>query len=299
MAYSGFGTDAAGMVVLPCSGLDKEAGSASRELALILQEQGAAVVCPVLYQRSPKRYGKSLGAGRLFVIDGCKTGCAGKVAAERGLKIATRVNVTEAAKARGVKPGKDPRLGGALKELLPAIAAELLEVAPAGEAPPVEATELFYEPVEYRQFSVDKFVFRVPVSGYHFNENDCWARVAGGRARVGVSDYVQQSASDVVFFEPPEIGAEVSIFDEVGSLETTKTALDIISPVSGKVVAVSQEVVEAPELINADPYERGWAVELELTEFDSDRELLMDCAAYFDYLQKKAEGEHEELYGGR
>ena len=101
----------------------------------------------------------------------------------------------------------------------------------------------------------------------------------------------------MVFFEPPAIGAEVSIFDEVGSLETTKTALDIISPVSGKVVAVNQEVVEAPELINEDPYERGWAVEIELSDFEADSELLMDCAEYFEYLKQKAAREHEELYG--
>ncbi|MBU1672284.1 MAG: glycine cleavage system protein H [Actinobacteria bacterium] len=285
------------MVVLPCSGLDKEAGSASRELALRLQERGAALVCPVLYQRSPKRYEKPLSSGRLVVIDGCKTGCASKLAAERGLKLTDRLNVSEAARSRGVKPGKDPHLGAALEELLPSMVDELLEVrAPEDRA--AAASELFAAPVEYREFGVDKFVFRVPVAGYFFNENDCWARVAGGRARVGVSDYVQQSASDMVFFEPPAVGAEVSIFDEVGSLETTKTALDIISPVSGKVVAVNAEVVEAPELINQDPYERGWAVELELTDFDSDRELLMDSAAYFEYLQGKAAREHEELYGG-
>ena len=287
----------ADIVVLPCSGLDKEAGSASRVLSLLLQAEGASLVCPVLYQRSPKRYEKALGGGRLVVIDGCKTGCASKLAAERSLKIAKKLTITQAAKAHEVKPGKDPHLGEALENLLPSLAEELLAAEPM--TPTVEGTEgTFGMAASYREFSVDKFVFKVPESGYFFNENDCWARVEGGRARVGVSDYVQQSASDMVFYEPHAIGTEVSIFDEVGSLETTKTALDIISPVSGKVVAVNQEVVEAPELINEDPYERGWAVELELTDFDSERELLMDCSAYFDYLKKKAEREHKELYGG-
>ncbi len=278
-----------GIVVLPCSGLDKEAGSASREISLLLSERGVPVVCPVLYQRSPRKYHKELSAGRLVVIDGCRTGCASKLAADRGLKIARKLNVTEAAGALGVKAGKDPHLGDALRELLPALAEGLLAERP--EAPePRGAGGAFSGSVSYREFSVDKFVFRVPSSGYFFNENDCWARVEGNRARVGVSDYVQQSASDVIFFEPPQIGAEVDIFGEVGSLETTKTALDIISPVSGKVVAVNQELVEAPELINQDPYERGWAVEIELADFDSDRELLMDSPAYFDYLRKKRRG---------
>ena len=290
--------DPADIVVLPCSGLDKEAGGASRELALLLEERGASIVCPVLYQRSPKRYEKELGAGHLVVIDGCKTGYASKLAAERGLKISRKLAVTEEAKARGVKAGKKPRLGDALKNLLPALAEEILTIEPP-EAPAAPGKpDSFAGSVTFREFSVDKFVFRVPESGYFFNENDCWARVEGTRARVGVSDYVQQSASDMIFFEPPEIGTEVSIFDEVGSLETTKTALDIISPVSGKVVAVNREVVEAPELINQDPYERGWTAEIELTDFEGDRELLMDSPAYFDYLKQKAEREHKELYGG-
>lgn len=285
------------VVVLPCSGLDKEAGSASRELALLLEKQGASLVCPVLYQHSPKRYEKALGSGRLVVIDGCKTGCAGKLAAERGLKIAKKLTVTEAAKRHGVKPGRDPHLGKALRQMLPTLAEEVLAAQPA-ETPAGAVKTDFAGPVTYRRFSVDKFIFRVPESGYFFNENDFWARVVGGRARVGVSDYVQQSASDMVFFEPPAIGTELSIFDEVGSLETTKTALDIISPVSGKVVAVNQEVVEAPELINEDPYECGWAVEIELSDFEGDRQLLLDSSAYFDYLRHKAEKEHKELYGG-
>lgn len=289
--------DSANIVVLPCSGLDKEAGSASRDLALLLSERGTPIVCPVLYQRSPKRYEKQLGAGRLVVIDGCKTGCASKLAAEHGLKMARKLTVTEAAKGLGVKAGKDPHLGEALRELLPSLAEELLAAEPTAQTGE-GADGTFSGAVGYREFSVDKFVFKVPESGYFFNENDCWARVEGGRARVGVSDYVQQSASDMIFYEPPEIGVEVSIFDEVGSLETAKTALDIISPVSGKVVAVNQEVVEAPELINENPYERGWAVEIELTDFERDRELLMDSPAYFDYLKLKAKKEHKELYGG-
>jgi len=286
------------IVVLPCSGLDKEAGSASREIALLLAERGVPVVCPVLYERSPKRYEKELGHGRLIVVDGCKTGCASKLAAERGLKISKKLTVTEAAKELGVKAGKDPHLTDELRSVLPALAEALLEVETPEVLEETGSRTLFGAAVTYREFSVDKFIFRVPETGYFFNENDCWARVQGKRSRLGVSDYVQQSASDMVFFEPPAIGTELSIFDEAGSLESTKTALDIISPVSGKVVAVNGEVVDAPELINEDPYERGWAVELELTDFDEDKDLLMDSAAYFDYLKKKTEKEHEELYGG-
>lgn len=284
-----------GKVVLPCNGLDKEAGALAREAAIKLAEEGAGLVCPVLFQRNPARYGKELGAGELLVIDGCKTGCASRLAKERGLKIAGRLNVTEMLKEMGIRGGKAPlpdpdhlaRLLAALEGL-----GETEAESVTGASP-----ELFAAEVELNEFSEGKFIFKVPKAGYWFNENDCWARVEGARARLGVSDYVQQKASDMVFFEPPEIGKELEQFDDAGSLESTKTALDIISPVSGRVAAVNDALVEAPELINEDPYVRGWAVEVELADFDSDRDLLMDCGSYLVYLKEKVRKENEERFG--
>jgi glycine cleavage system H protein len=284
-----------GKAVLPCNGLDKEAGALAREAALHLAEDGAGLVCPVLYSRNPSRYAKMLEGSDLLVIDGCKTGCASKLAKERGLKLAGKLNVTEMLKELGLKGGKAPapdpehlaRLLSALEGLGEEGAAEA-EGASSG---------LFQGVVEMNEFMEGKFIFKVPKTGYFFNENDCWARVEGNRARLGVSDYVQQSASDMVFFEPPEVGRELEQFDDAGSLESSKTALDIISPVSGRVVAVNRELVENPELINQDPYVAGWAVEVELADLEGDRELLMDCEAYLVYLKNKVKKENEERYG--
>ena len=293
-----------GWAVLPCNGLDKEAGALAREMALAAADRGARLICPVRYARSPEHYRKDLEGSSLLVIDGCGKGCAGKLAAERGLRISGKLEVRELLREKGLKAGKAPLPGAenlaALLSLLDEAGRRETREAVARdgrEAGAPGAGEPFSPEVEKREFMAGKFVFRVPVTGYFFNENDCWARVEGNRARIGVSDYVQQSASDMVFFEPPAVGTELEQFDDAGSLESTKTALDIISPVSGKVVAVNEELVEAPELINQDPYGRGWAVEVELADFESDRELLMDCDAYFTYLQGKVEREYEEKYG--
>ncbi len=284
-----------GKAVLPCNGLDKEAGALAREAALRLAEDGAALVCPVLFNRNPKRYEKEIDAGELLVIDGCKTGCASKLAREKGLKLAGKLNVTEMLKGMGLKGGKNPVPD---PEHLARLLAELEGLSEEGAAGEEGASSgLFAEDVEMSEFMEGKFIFKVPEAGYFFNENDCWARVEGNRARLGVSDYVQQSASDMVFFEPPEVGKELEQFDDAGSLESTKTALDIISPVSGKVVAVNRELVDNPELINQDPYISGWAVEVELADLESDRELLMDCDAYLAYLKEKVRKESEERYG--
>jgi len=282
-------------VVLPCNGLDKEAGALSREIALALTANEGGLICPVLYQRSPSRYGKALQQGDLLVIDGCKTACASKLAREGGLKIARRLIVTELLKKKGLKSGKNPVVERDKLELLLARVEELIErEGGAEEAKPYG--KLYQAAVDFREFMEGKFVFRVPAAGYYFNENDCWARVEDGRARLGVSDYVQQSASDMVFFEPPPIGKKLNIFDEAGALESTKTALDIISPVTGIVVAVNEELVEAPELINEDPYIKGWAVEVELTDFENDSVLLLDCNHYFVYLEDKVKRELKEKY---
>ncbi len=287
--------DYSGWAVLPCNGLDKEAGALAREIALHITRDTGNLICPVLYGRNPSCYERELAGGPLLVIDGCKTGCASKLARERGLKISRRLNVREMLKGMGIKGGKapvpDPDNLSRLISSLQGLEDE--------ETKDEKKSSLgsFTGTVEMNEFMEGKFLFKVPKAGYFFNENDCWARVEGARARLGVSDYVQQSASDMVFFEPPAIGTELEQFDDAGSLESTKTALDIISPVSGKVVAVNDELVEAPELINQDPYVRGWAVEIELTDFESDRDLLMDCEAYFSYLKDKVKKENKERYG--
>ena len=85
----------------------------------------------------------------------------------------------------------------------------------------------------------DKFEFRIPVVDYVFNENDVWARVLDGVARVGISDYMQQKLTDISYFDPPKVGAVVEQFGELGSVESAKAVFEIISPISGTVTAVN------------------------------------------------------------
>ncbi len=277
--------------VLPCNGLDKVAGVLAREVALGVCRAEGELVCPVLFGRSSKRYASLVENSPLLVIDGCRTACASHLAKEAGVRIARRANVTEYAKERGIKLGKSLEPSPEQLEAVERLVEELLTAD--AETAKTLAKTAFTAPVEYESFTLDKYVFRVPRQGFLFNENDCWAREEGSRARIGVSDFVQNSASDFLFFEPPSVGQEIEQFGEAGSLESTKTALDIIAPFSGTVVAVNDELVKAPETINADPYERGWALELELADPEGERDLLMDCPAYLAYLKDKAEREFQ------
>jgi len=120
-------------------------------------------------------------------------------------------------------------------------------------------------------------------------ENDVWAYVVGNKARIGVTDFVQKSLSDIMFFTPVSIGNEIEQFDELGDIESGKAVFGIISPVSGTVTALNTTLDKTPELINDNPYEQGWIAELELSDFESDKELLHTFDGYFSILKRKVD----------
>ena len=90
-----------------------------------------------------------------------------------------------------------------------------------------------------------------------------WARTEDGRVVVGITDYAQDQLGDVVFVGLPDPGTEVQAGQPLGEVESTKSVSDIYSPVSGKVLEKNAEVEQNPELINDDPYGKGWLVTIE------------------------------------
>jgi glycine cleavage system H protein len=146
------------------------------------------------------------------------------------------------------------------------------------------------------EINVDKWAFTVPRDRY-YNENDCWAKLDGNVATLGITDFLQNMASDIIYVELPELGTEVEQFYEAGSFEAIKTMLDLISPVSGVVQEVNEELRAKPELVNQDPYEKGWFIKIVAKNFESDRENLLDASAYFEVLKRKVEVERLKLQG--
>ena len=106
-----------------------------------------------------------------------------------------------------------------------------------------------------------------------------WVRVDGTRARVGITDYAQNSLGDVVFVEIPSVGTRVSAGQRFGEVESTKSVSDVYAPVAGTVIAVNEAVASGPELLNSDPYGEGWLCEIEIDGPDAVAGLL-DAAAY-------------------
>ena len=275
--------------ILPCNGLDKSAGVISGEIAKRLCENNDnQMICPVFFRVAETKYNKIASENPLLVIDGCQTRCASKLAADKNLKISRKVIISEEAKKHHVELKTNLRLQGKENDLVEKILMELNSDA-AQNLLPADQPEVSYN-FEYRLFQKDKFLFRVPENPeIYFNENDCWAYVVGNRARIGVTDYVQQNLSDILYFTPPELGLEIDQFGEAGDIESSKSIFEIISPVSGKVVAINEALVQRPELLNENPYELGWVAELELTDFESDKELLIGFDKYFEIMKKKVE----------
>lgn len=111
-----------------------------------------------------------------------------------------------------------------------------------------------------------------------------WVSI-GSPCRIGISDYAQDALGDLTFVELPDVGAELSPGEEFGALESTKSVSPLLSPVSGKVLAVNELLSDDPGLINHDPYGDGWIVEVELGgagQLDG----LMEAADYKKFLEE-------------
>ena len=106
-----------------------------------------------------------------------------------------------------------------------------------------------------------------------------WVRVEGSSARIGITDFAQESLGDVVFVQLPDVGLDIIAGASAAEIESTKSVSDVYVPVSGVVTQVNEALVEAPELVNQDPYGGGWIIELSLVDA-AELDGLMDADAY-------------------
>jgi glycine cleavage system H protein len=110
-----------------------------------------------------------------------------------------------------------------------------------------------------------------------------WVRVEGDLAVIGITDYAQNSLHEITFVELPEAGTTVEANTECGLVESMKASSDIFTPVSGEIVEVNSELEDAPELVNEDPYGKGWMMKIKSSNLDAELKALMDAKAYAEY----------------
>jgi len=126
--------------------------------------------------------------------------------------------------------------------------------------------------------------YEIPDKLYYSKEHE-WVRVEGEEAVVGITDYAQKQLHEIVYAEVQKVGASVEQFQTMGTVESVKSVSDIFSPVSGTITRVNEELAKSPELLNQDPYGRGWLARINLADFDKDLKKLMTAQQYADYIR--------------
>lgn len=131
----------------------------------------------------------------------------------------------------------------------------------------------------------------IPEDLYYTKEH-LWVKVEGKNATIGITDFGQSQLGDVVFVELPKLNSSVEAGDKVATVESLKAAIDVFSPLTGKVINVNTDLNDDPQLINTDPYTDGWIYEIELADV-SEIEDLMNAEDYKTYIEEE-EGTEEE-----
>jgi glycine cleavage system H protein len=112
-----------------------------------------------------------------------------------------------------------------------------------------------------------------------YSKDHEWARLESGRVRIGITDYAQDALGDIVYVQLPSVGTTVTLGESFSEVESTKSVSDIYAPVSGTVVDVNNELADAPQRLNEDPYGEGWLCEIEADD-PSQLDQLLDADAY-------------------
>ena len=112
-----------------------------------------------------------------------------------------------------------------------------------------------------------------------YHPEHAWARLSGDEAIFGITWHAQDALGEIVFLELPEVGSTVAKDSSYAEVESVKTTSDVIAPLSGEVTAVNEGLVDAPETVNAEPYEDGWLVKV-IPSDPAELDCLLDAAAY-------------------
>jgi glycine cleavage system H protein len=140
------------------------------------------------------------------------------------------------------------------------------------------------------ELTIDKFLFRFPKE-LLYSEAGLWIRRQDRLIRIGLSDFAQQRNGDIAFANLKPSGTVLDMEDEIASIETVKVDFSLPSPVKGKIVEVNSILDESPELINQEPYERGWMVVVQPENLEQDLGRLMTAEAYSALARQQAEAE--------
>jgi len=118
----------------------------------------------------------------------------------------------------------------------------------------------------------------IPADLFYTDDHE-WAKFDGDVVTIGISDFAQGELGDIIFIELPEVDSEVEKEEAFGTIEAVKTVTDLLSPVNGTVIEINEELEDAPESVNEDPYGKGWFVKVKVNDIE-DKEGLLSADEY-------------------
>ncbi len=267
--------------VLPCGGYDRPGGEVSRIAAEQLVEGSENLVIGSMGALFNERPGeiRDFRTSDVYCLDGCAVNCASDLARARGRSDIISISIPDISAGTEGPENK-------VKQVINAVRRELNSSAVKTSPTPSQEAQV---KAEYLEAKFDKFSLRI-AKGLKYSDNDFWVRIEDSNVRIGASDFLQQMMSDVFYVELAEPGTHVDMFEEAGSMESTKTLVEIIVPVAGTIVKSNVSLGDTPELVNESPYDSGW---LYLIRPDSIDELepLKDAADYQSYALERAKKE--------
>ncbi len=125
-----------------------------------------------------------------------------------------------------------------------------------------------------------------PPTDLKYHPSHDWARIDGDTATLGITAYAQDQLGEVVFFDPPQIGTEVTKDSAYAEIESVKAVSDVIAPLSGEIVEVNEQLADAPEKVNVEPYASGWLVKIRLSD-PAEVDQLLDASGYEELLERQ------------
>ena len=147
---------------------------------------------------------------------------------------------------------------------------------------------------EYLRTVFDKFELRV-CKGCYYTRDDLWVDIDIAHVRVGVSDFLQKTSGDLAFVEIAKPDSTVERGKAFGTIESAKTTLELLSPLSGRIIESNNKLTAKPELVNSDPYGEGWLVVIAPSNLENDRKSLLWAEDYYKLMLEKLQSEHGKL----
>lgn len=123
----------------------------------------------------------------------------------------------------------------------------------------------------------------------HYSKEHEWIRLEGKEAIVGITDYAQKQLHEIVYVEVQKEGTEVKQFQTMGTVESVKSVSDIFSPITGRIAEINTGLSESPELLNKDPYGKGWLAKVDITDLEKDMAKLLTPQQYAEYIRSLEE----------